>query len=67
MLFNGTEWKLTDQPVWPLWTTVEMTDDTFWRMASRTISPEEAKNRSDIVGDTDRAEPIFNMVSMIVG
>ena len=46
-------------------TTVHMDGDTAWRLFTKGLARDEARKRSEIVGDTSLAEPLFSTVAIV--
>ncbi len=65
--FDGESWIGTAGPGESEVAAIEMSTDAFWRMASRTISPDEARGRARTIGDATAVDAFVHMVSMIVG
>jgi uncharacterized protein (TIGR03083 family) len=46
-------------------TTVRMTGDTAWRLFTKGLARDEARRRSEVVGDSALAEPLFSTVAIV--
>jgi uncharacterized protein (TIGR03083 family) len=62
---EGGRWQLVEPLPRLADATVEMDGDTAWRVFTKNISPDEAKARSKITGDSELGERVLHTVSIV--
>ena len=60
-------WHLADGVTREPTTVIRMSGETMWRMASRGITPDEARMQTSISGNASQADAVLHLVAMIVG
>ncbi|GAB2655642.1 maleylpyruvate isomerase family mycothiol-dependent enzyme [Nocardia goodfellowii] len=63
---DGARWELTTAQVDEPAAVVRMDQDTFWRLASRGITVEEARARADLRGDPELTEAATTLLAVVV-
>jgi uncharacterized protein (TIGR03083 family) len=62
---EGEGWRLYQGGRAGAAATMTLAADTAWRLFTRGISPEEARERATMMGDTDLAGPLFSAVAIL--
>ncbi|WP_280419980.1 maleylpyruvate isomerase family mycothiol-dependent enzyme [Nocardia carnea] len=62
---DGTSWDLTAVPAENPAATVRMDQDSFWRLATRGITVDQARRRSELRGDPELAESATTLLAVV--
>lgn len=62
---DGARWNLTTAPAHDPAATVRMDQDSFWRLATRGITVEQARRRSELRGDPELTQRATTLLAVI--
>jgi uncharacterized protein (TIGR03083 family) len=62
---DGANWDLTATPTPEPAASVRMDQDTFWRLASRGLTPGQARRRAELGGDPDLTDAAITLLAIV--